>query len=740
MNCDKVYMANLYTQVEFPITVNLLPRMLHSGLYEELEQQVKHRLDGRCMPKIGYIKKGTVQIVKKQLGKSEGAHLTGNVTYHLQVRCSAALPIKGQKLACMVVSKNEFGVLATNYQLPAYSILIMKMPDDSSDALDRVQRGSYIEVEVLASRLKADNQVERIRSEYWLICSLINSKVEEARYQILPQVAQMPNLMANNQTYDLETINTKRHELTGGVYTDLENTKNSIQQIRDEYIDMLRENDDNIKNDIILSALLGNRRDRFVLGVLKEATTDGVNPGHAVHTVEVVWSSISTIIPGKTIYPNVKQNRETINLGAVVLYQEYDALNATAESYSAMDFWGRHVKYIVNATEMVHPNGQYLNQLTRIISSRSDKVKSTKTKNRKIFTENGKPIATLIYRDSNVINRAYYKMREFISFFGEELFPRKSLKIACIAESPGGFIQALFDQRVYDPTGTPVETGIYDRIAGASIGINNQPPWKELVERIKQEYNYVYLQSLEDMESGIYAEEKTNVYLQGGSDDDNGQGNILDPDNRQLFYQAFQDEKADIITGDGGIERNKKETTEEMDTHRLLLAEVIMALNCQKQGGSFILKIYDMATEFTMNMIQVLCYCYDEVGLFKPLMSRAASSEKYLVCKRFQIGGQDLESLLAKLETIHKMQSKDDMFAYYGNMVGLEDPKLKQAIVSYNGFFMKQQINFIEDGRTYATLYNNTIKSGNVGKMTTDIMLAKIGTQVTTADEFKDRI
>lgn len=734
-------MANLYTQVEFPITVNLLPRMLHSGLYEELEHQVKRRLEGRCMAKIGYIKKGTVQIVKKQLGKSEGSHLTGNVTYHLQVRCSAALPIKGQKLACMVVSKNEFGVLATNYQLPAYSMLIMKMPDDTSDALDRIQRGSYIEVEVLASRLKADNQTERIRSEYWLICSLVNAKVEEARYQILPQVAQMPNLMANNQTYDLDTINDKRRELTGGTYSDLEETKNSIQQIRDEYIDMLRDHEDNIKNDIMLSALLGRKRERFILGILKEATTEGANPGHAIHTVEVLWSSISTLSAGKKIYPEVRQNRETVNLGAVVLYQDYDTNSATAESYSAMDFWGRHVKYIVNATEMVHPNGQYLNQLTRIISSRSDKVKSTKVKNRKVFTEDGKPIATLIYRDDHVINRAYYKMREFISFFGEEVFPRKSLKIACIAESPGGFIQALFDQRVYDPTGAPIDTGIHDRIAGASIGINDQPPWKDLVARVKQQYDYVHLQSQDDMESGIYDDDKTNVYLQGGHETDNGQGNILDPDNREKFYQAFHDEKADVITGDGGIERNKKETTEEMDTHRLLLAEVIMALNCQKQGGTFILKIYDMATEFTMNMIQVLCYCYDEVGLFKPLMSRAASSEKYIVCKRFQISEDERVALLLKLETVHKMSQTDgDMFAYYGNMIGLEDPKLKQAIISYNGFFMKQQISFIEDGRAYATLYNNTIKSGNVGKMTTDIMLAKIGTQVTTADEFKDRI
>lgn len=755
-------MANLYTTVEFPLTVNLPPRMLHSGLYQELEDKAKHIFEGQCVPKLGYVKKGSVQIEKKQLGKHEGAHLTGNMTFRMQVHCSAAMPYVGQKLSCMVTVKNEFGVLAINYQLPAYTILVTKMHGDESDALDRIQRGGYIEVEVDAYQLKADNKVERIKAGYLLICHLISVKVEETRYQPLPPVSTIPTLIYN-ETYDLETIDEKRRELTGGVYNDLEETKNSIQTIRTEYMDMLQEKDDNVKNDIMLTSLLGKNPGNYILGkLLSRKAADGGGRGgreYVTHRMTVLLSNISSLRSEvtssefgfggsgkKTHSVTVQVNRETINEGAVILYHNVDMDNGTASKYSAMDFWGRHVKYIINEAEMVHPNGQYIGQLTEIIRGKSVDMKSTNKGNRREFREKGRGElkASLVLQNQYVINRAYYKMREFIEFFKDELFPRTSMKIACIAECPGGFVQALIDQRRgYNPaTRSLVETGIYDDIHGISIGIYC-PPWKELVGLFAKHkyFDFVNL-SHDDLSEADSAapkvEGKTNVQLIGGRVRDTGDGNILNAAKRARFYKEFTEEnggKADLITGDAGVERNKKESTEEMDTHRLLLAEVIMALNCQKSGGSFIIKMFDMATEFTMNMLQVLSYCYEEIGLFKPLTSRPATSEKYLVCKRFHVREQERVSLIEALERIHAAGDGGDAYAYYGNMVGVEDPKMKQAVISYNGFFMKKQISFIESGRMYATLYNDTIRSGEIDKMTFDI-LAKINSQVSTADGF----
>ena len=185
-------MTDQYNQVEFPFTINVRPTMFHQGLYDEIENAVAKRLEGTCVPKIGYIKKGTVQVVKKQLGKYDGAHFTGNATFNMQVRCKACMPYVGQIIPCMVVGKNEIGILATNYQYPAYTMFIMKSPDEPSDAMDNIQKNNYIEAKVVAFKLKAANQMERVGSEYWIVCSLHGVKVRESTYQVLPSITFKP--------------------------------------------------------------------------------------------------------------------------------------------------------------------------------------------------------------------------------------------------------------------------------------------------------------------------------------------------------------------------------------------------------------------------------------------------------------------------------------------------------------------------------------------------------------------
>jgi 23S rRNA U2552 (ribose-2'-O)-methylase RlmE/FtsJ len=340
----------------------------------------------------------------------------------------------------------------------------------------------------------------------------------------------------------------------------------------------------------------------------------------------------------------------------------------------------------------------------------------------------------LISKDDHVINRAYYKMREMIRFFGFEVFPRESMTIACIAESPGGFIQALLDQRVYNPDGEAINTGIHDHIMSISIPAG-EPAWSRLA-KILGKYKYVHL-DLDKGDAPAPDASKTKVVLIGGaSDPKDMSGDILDTEVRDRFCQRFIDNKAKLITADGGFEHDKTANTEEMDTHPLLLAEIIMALRCQADNGTFIIKIYDMATEFTINILEILCYCYDEVGLFKPSTSRAASSEKYLVCKRLRMSDPDRLAVIASLESV--LDKRPDAGSYYGPVM-VPDSKLKEACINYNSLYMKKQIGFIEAGRSYAAAYNKAIRSGDIDDMTYSI-IGKIGLQAAAAEAFTDNI
>ena len=55
----------------------------------------------------------------------------------------------------------------------------------------------------------------------------------------------------------------------------------------------------------------------------------------------------------------------------------------------------------------------------------------------------------------------------------------------------------------------------------------------------------------------------------------------------------------------------------------------------QKKGGHFILKIFDIFSKLTVDLLYLLSSIYAEVYITKPYTSRLANSEKYIVCKNF---------------------------------------------------------------------------------------------------------
>jgi hypothetical protein len=56
-------------------------------------------------------------------------------------------------------------------------------------------------------------------------------------------------------------------------------------------------------------------------------------------------------------------------------------------------------------------------------------------------------------------------------------------------------------------------------------------------------------------------------------------------------------------------------------------------LTCLKQGGHFVCKFFDILSEFTGDLVWLLYQLFDQVCITKPLTSRPANSERYIVCK-----------------------------------------------------------------------------------------------------------
>lgn len=221
------------------------------------------------------------------------------------------------------------------------------------------------------------------------------------------------------------------------------------------------------------------------------------------------------------------------------------------------------------------------------------------------------------------LSRAYFKLIEIVRTFklNETLLPvnvfvkdnpvrymlkspRTPIRTFHLAEGPGGFIEAMVEMR-QNPNDIYVGMTIMDE-----ENDHNIPAWKK---------------------SAAFLEQNPNIYIETGIDNT---GNILNPSNF-LFCKEKYSSSMDFITADGGFDFSMDFSKQEVSISRLLFAQIAYALCMQKKHGCFILKVFDSFMHHTVDLIYLLTSFYEKVYITKPLTSRFANSEKYIVCSRF---------------------------------------------------------------------------------------------------------
>lgn len=103
-------------------------------------------------------------------------------------------------------------------------------------------------------------------------------------------------------------------------------------------------------------------------------------------------------------------------------------------------------------------------------------------------------------------------------------------------------------------------------------------------------------------------------------------------------------EGVDLVTADGGFEATERQ---EFLSSRLLLTQAAVGVACTKVGGNFVLKVFDTVTFFSAQVLFVLGLCFDQIYIFKPVSSRPANAEKYIVCRRRRAAARNYFQLLA---------------------------------------------------------------------------------------------
>lgn len=101
----------------------------------------------------------------------------------------------------------------------------------------------------------------------------------------------------------------------------------------------------------------------------------------------------------------------------------------------------------------------------------------------------------------------------------------------------------------------------------------------------------------------------------------------------KLVLDGTKGRGVNLAVADGGFDFSGSEEQQERLAQRLLLCEVVSMLTCLKQGGHFVCKFFDILDEFTADLVWLLYQLFEEICITKPLSSRPANSERYVVCK-----------------------------------------------------------------------------------------------------------
>ena len=249
-----------------------------------------------------------------------------------------------------------------------------------------------------------------------------------------------------------------------------------------------------------------------------------------------------------------------------------------------------------------------------------DKMKKIANPYELIYTTYSKKYKKESIANYKPISRSFYKLWEINNYFNLLDSNIKEHYISNLAEGPGGFMEALIKYG----------NGIHQldlKLFGLTLYPNNKyiPDWA------KMKNNFL----------------SNNINI--------SYGNLYKWVDIEKYIKNFDDKKCSLVTADGGFDYSNNFNGQEIDSYKIIFAEIFLALLILENGGNFVCKIFDIYSLFSLKLIYILTTCFSEIHIYKPLTSRPANSEKYIICKNFS--GLDTNAKNKIIELFKKIET-----------------------------------------------------------------------------------
>jgi len=164
-----------------------------------------------------------------------------------------------------------------------------------------------------------------------------------------------------------------------------------------------------------------------------------------------------------------------------------------------------------------------------------------------------------------------------------------------------------------------------------------------------------------------------------------GDGDIFREDNL-LAFKKYVLENSDgkgvhFVMADGGFSVEGQENIQEILSKQLYLCQFLCALSILRPGGHFVCKVFDLFTPFSIGLVYLMYCAFENVCIFKPVTSRPANSERYLVCRNLKEGTKSISDYMFELNM--KINKLKDTAIDIRDVVPLEKLKANESFFDY---------------------------------------------------------
>ncbi|KAJ0176569.1 hypothetical protein K1T71_007748 [Dendrolimus kikuchii] len=175
-------------------------------------------------------------------------------------------------------------------------------------------------------------------------------------------------------------------------------------------------------------------------------------------------------------------------------------------------------------------------------------------------------------------------------------------------------------------------------------------------------------------------------------------GNVFDPANltslKDHVLKQTDDKGVHFLMADGGFSVEGQENIQEILSKQLYLCQCIAALMLVRTGGHFVVKLFDVFTRFSVGLIYIMYRCFEKVCIHKPVTSRPANSERYLICKWKKLGTESTEQHLYSVNSMlcTSLETGEDILELVPLNVIQEDTGFYEYIYKSNCILGERQI------------------------------------------------